>query len=400
MRMDTGNVATGKSGGPVAIKTGDSKNSELIKRIHSTDPAVLMPHPKSKRTLSEAQKKLLAQWIEEGATYSGHWAFAKIVRPAVPTGTPVTRRNAIDDFIAFRLAKEGLAQSPGADKAKLLRRVSLDLVGLPPTPEEIDTFLADKSSDAYEKAVDRLMGSERYGERMVWEWLDAARYADTNGYQGDPTRPMWYWRDWVIKAINDNMRFDQFTIEQIAGDLLPKPTQEQLIATGFHRNHMLNGEGGRIAEESRVQYVQDRDEPTGAVWLGLTLYCCRCHDHKYDPLKTREYYQLAAYFNSIEERVSVEDGRCGNPVYLCPTTEQEVAINKARGMHEAARKDRDALEKKLLEALPKWEATAASFRPFLPSSVKTTLGKPAKNRSDAEKKELAKFYLDGHKSLK
>jgi Protein of unknown function (DUF1553)/Protein of unknown function (DUF1549)/Planctomycete cytochrome C len=402
LRLDTFDGATGKGGGPVAIKPGDSKNSELIKRIHATDPAVLMPHPKSKRTLSDAQKKLLAQWIDEGAGYSGHWAFAKILRPAIRTGTsPVARRNAIDDFIVARLAKDGLVPSPEADKAKLLRRVSLDLIGLPPSPEEIDAFLADKSQDAYEKAVDRLMGSQRYGERMVWEWLDAARYADTNGYQGDPTRSMWYWRDWVIKALNDNMRFDQFTIEQIAGDLLPNPTREQLIATGFHRNHMLNGEGGRIAEESRVEYVQDRVETTGAVWLGLTLYCCRCHDHKYDPIKTREYYQLAAYFNSIEESGAVEDGRFANPTYVFPTPEQAAAIAKARAAHDAAKQDRDALEKKLLDAQPKWEATLGrSFESLLPASIKSVLAKPANQRSDAEKKELAKFYLDGHKNLK
>jgi Protein of unknown function (DUF1553)/Protein of unknown function (DUF1549) len=312
----------------------------------------------------------------------------------------VARRNAIDDFIAARLAKEGLVPSPETDKAKLLRRVSLDLIGLPPTPEELDAFLADKSQDAYEKAVDRLMDSQRYGERMVWEWLDAARYADTNGYQGDPTRPMWYWRDWVIRALNDNKRFDQFTIEQIAGDLLPNPSREQLIATGFHRNHMLNGEGGRIAEESRVEYVQDRVETTGAVWLGLTLYCCRCHDHKYDPLKTREYYQLAAYFNSIEESGSVEDGRFGNPVYVFPTPEQEAAIKKAREAHDAARKDRDTLEKKLLEGQVRWEATLVGVKSLLPAPIRSTLAKPLKDRTDAEKKELTKFYLDGHKTLK
>ncbi|MEI9894655.1 MAG: DUF1549 domain-containing protein [Chthoniobacter sp.] len=185
--------------------------------------------------------------------------------------------------------------------------MTLDLTGLPPTPQELDTFLADPSPDAYEKNVDRLLASPRYGERMVWEWLDAARYADTNGYQGDPTRAMWYWRDWVIKALNDNKPFDQFTIEQLAGDLLPEPTRDQLVATGFHRNHMINGEGGRIPEESRVDYVMDRVETTGTVWMGLTLNCCRCHDHKFDPIKQREYYQLSAYFNSIEETGGNDD---------------------------------------------------------------------------------------------
>ena len=188
-------------------------------------------------------------------------------------------------YICARLEKDGLIPAPEAPKEKLLRRVTLDLTGLPPTADELDAFLADAAPDAYEKAVDRLLASPRYGERMVWEWLDAARYADTNGYQGDPTRAMWYWRDWAINALNANMPFDQFTMEQIAGDLLPKPTREQLVATGFHRNHMINGEGGRIPEESRVDYVQDRVETTGTVWLGLTFNCCRCHDHKFDPLE-------------------------------------------------------------------------------------------------------------------
>ena len=400
LRLDTFEGATA-----AVVKPGNSAKSELIARITSSDPAVMMPPPKSNRKLTDAQKKLLARWIDDGAKYSGHWAFAKLVRPAVPAGiNPAARpiiRNPIDHFIVARLEKDGLSQSPEADKAKLLRRVSLDLIGLPPTPEEIDAFLADKSPDAYGKVVDRLLGSQRYGERMVWDWLDAARYADTNGYQGDPTRAMWYWRDWVIKALNDNMRFDRFTLEQVAGDLLPNPTREQLIATGFHRNHMLNGEGGRIAEESRVEYVQDRVETTGAVWLGLTFYCCRCHDHKYDPIKTKEYYQLAAYFNSIDESGATDAGGFANPVMSFPTPEQEANIAKLRSAAAQAKENRDALEKRLLDELPKWEESfARNFRPFLTDAVKAILAKPAKQRSDAEKKTLAKFYLDGEKALK
>ncbi len=240
-------------------------------------------------------------------------------------------RNPIDAFVLERLAKEGLKQAPEADKTKLLRRVYLDLVGLPPSPEELDVYLADAAPDAYEKAVDRLLASPRYGERMVWEWLDAARYADTNGYQGDPTRAMWHWRDWAINALNENLPFDQFTIQQIAGDLLPQPTTDQLIATGFHRNHMINGEGGRIPEESRVDYVMDRVETTGTVWLGLTLNCCRCHDHKFDQLKQREYYQLSAYFNSIDETGSNDDRGFAKPVLSLNSPEQGSVSQDAPG---------------------------------------------------------------------
>jgi hypothetical protein len=205
----------------------------------------------------------------------------------------------------------------------LIRRVTFDLTGLPPTPEEVDTFVNDRSPDAYAKVVDRLLASPRYGERMVWDWLDAARYADTNGYQGDGVRTMWPWRDWAVRAFNSDMPFNQFTTEQIAGDLLPNATREQRLATGFHRNHMLNGEGGRIAEESRIDYVVDRVDTTATVWMGLTLGCARCHDHKYDPFTQREYYSLFAYFNNLPESGAVDRGGNANPVLLLPTPEQE-----------------------------------------------------------------------------
>ncbi|MEO6786497.1 MAG: DUF1549 domain-containing protein, partial [Chthoniobacteraceae bacterium] len=292
LRLDQKEGAMRTKDDVTVVKPGDSKGSELISRIFTTDEDDLMPPPKSNRSLTTAQKELLRRWVDEGAKWGEHWAFVAPRRPEVPTVglAKGTVRNPIDAFILERLGAESLAQAPEASREKLLRRVTLDLTGLPPTPEELDAFLADKSPDAYERAVDRLLASPRYGERMVWEWLEAARYADTNGYQGDPTRAMWYWRDWAIDAFNRNMPFDQFTIEQIAGDLLPETDEagnpearkgtfmasslpaskhSQLIATGFHRNHMINGEGGRIAEESRVDYVQDRVETTGTVWLGL-----------------------------------------------------------------------------------------------------------------------------------
>ncbi len=342
------------------VKPGKSAESELVQRILSSDPEEVMPPPKSNLKLTDTQKQLLKRWIDEGAHYTKHWAFVAPVRGAVPA-VPATARiqNPIDTFIVERVLKEGLQQAPEADKAKLLRRVTLDLTGLPPTPEELDGFLADASSDAYEKAVDRLLESRRYGERMVWEWLDAARYADTNGYQGDPTRPMWYWRDWAIDALNKNMPFDQFTIEQLAGDLLPNPTREQLIATGFHRNHMINGEGGRIAEESRVEYVQDRVETTGTVWMGLTLTCCRCHDHKYDPFKQKEYYQLAAYFNSIDESGANDAGGLANPVLSFALPDQQRKLDELRVAETAANKSRDELDGKLRASQVDWEQSVA-----------------------------------------
>ncbi len=237
--------------------------------------------------------------------------------------------------------------------------MTLDLTGLPPTLEEVGTFVSEYTAQpaaSIERLADRLLASPRYGERMVWEWLDAARYADTNGYQGDPTRSMWYWRDWAIKALNANLPFDQFTIEQLAGDLLPNPTQEQIIATGFHRNHMINGEGGRLAEESRVDYVQDRVETTGTVWLGLTFNCCRCHDHKYDQLTQREYYQLSAFFNSIEETGGNDAGGLANPVLSFASPEEQKKIDERKLAESGASKAVIALEKKLRAEQPQWEA--------------------------------------------
>ncbi len=344
--------------GITVVVPGQSKASELIDRINTSDPDDLMPPAKSHRQLTEAQKQLLKRWVDEGAPWAEHWAYTAPVRPEQPSiaDGAFTIRNPIDAFVAERLVREHLPQAPEADKEKLLRRVTLDLTGLPPTEQELDAFLADASADAYEKTVDRLLASPRFGERMVWEWLDAARYADTNGYQGDPTRDMWHWRDWAIKALNDNMPFDRFTIEQIAGDLLPNPSQAQLIATGFHRNHMINGEGGRLPEESRVEYVMDRTETTGTIWLGLTINCCRCHDHKFDPLRQKDYYQLSAYFNSIDESGGNDaGGGLANPVISLATPEQRAHVDELKAIEEKAKSEREAMEKALRDAQPAWE---------------------------------------------
>lgn len=314
LRLDEEKAAKETKDGVTAILAGKSADSEIIKRIFSHDPDEVMPTPKSNRQLTAKQKETLKRWIDEGAVWGRHWAFERVEKPAVPDASHLkfanpdfkSTRNPIDAFILARLAQEKLEPSAEASKETLIRRVTLDLTGVPPTLEEVDAFLKDGSPQAYEKVVDRLLKSPRYGERWSWDWLDAARYADTNGYQGDPTRTMWPWRDWVVAAINNNMPYDQFTIWQLAGDLLPDATMEQKLATGFNRNHMFNGEGGRIPEETRVENVFDRVETTGTVWLGLTMACTKCHDHKFDPLTQRDYYGLYDIFNQTSE-----EGRAG-----------------------------------------------------------------------------------------
>ncbi|MES2921830.1 MAG: PSD1 and planctomycete cytochrome C domain-containing protein [Verrucomicrobiota bacterium] len=291
-RLDTPEGAVAKIDGVRAVVPGKPEDSELIARILSDDPEMVMPPPKSNKSITSAEKEILRRWIAEGAKYEPHWAFVAPVRPPVPAGL-----NAIDHFVGTSLKKNGLSFSPREENGALLRRATLDLTGLPPTLAEIE----QASPDSYEASIDRLLASPRYGERMALDWLDAARYADTNGYQGDAYRMNWPWRDWVVNAFNDNMPFDRFTIEQLAGDLLEKPNQDQLVATAFNRNHMLNAEGGTIHEENRTKYVFDRVETTSGVWLGLTIQCCQCHDHKFDPLKQSEYYSMYAFFNQVGE---------------------------------------------------------------------------------------------------
>jgi len=322
LRLDTKAGAFADLGGYAAIVAGKPDDSELIYRVSTTDAQDVMPPVKSKHKLSAKQIDTLRRWVAQGAPWAEHWAFTPAVRPEPPAVRDAAWvRNPIDRFIEARLEREGMRHAPEADRVTLIRRVTLDLTGLPPTPEEVDAFVADESPDAYARLVDRLLASPRYGERMVWEWLDAARYADSNGYQADPERTMWPWRDWVIRAMNDNMPFDRFTIEQLAGDLLPDATLEQKVATGFNRNHMYNGEGGRIAEETRVENVFDRTETVGTVWLGMTMTCCRCHTHKFDPITNDEYYRFYAFFNNTSER----GGNYGRgqvpPVVSYPTPE-------------------------------------------------------------------------------
>lgn len=301
LRLDSIEGATRDLGGYAAIVPGDPDESELVWRILTDDDSDRMPPVEHPRSLTDREKELFRKWVEQGAEYEAHWAFIPPERRELPDERdPNWERNPIDAFVFSELKERGLNPSPEADKESLIRRLTLDLTGLPPTLDEVEAYLSDRSPDAYEKVVDRLLASPRYGERMVWEWLDAARYADSNGYQNDDERGMWPWRDWAVDALNSNMPFDQFTIEQLAGDLLPEASQDQKLATAFLRNHMINGEGGRLAEENRIDYLVDQTDTVSTIWMGLTMGCARCHDHKYDPVSQREYYQLMAFFDKTE----------------------------------------------------------------------------------------------------
>mgnify|MGYP000717926072 CR=1 FL=1 len=281
--------------GQRALVAGDVKRSSLVERIYSADPDEIMPPPKHGKPLSAQQVALLERWVKAGAPWKQHWSFLPPERPALPEVTDAQwPRNELDYFILARVEQEGLKPNPEADRVPLLRRVSFDLTGLPPTVEEVDAYLSDQSPEAYEKLVERLLASPHYGERMAANWLDLARFADTSGYHFDGVRFMWLWRDWVIESFNDNKPYDAFTVEQLAGDLLPNPSTSQRVATGFVRNNMTNDEGGADPDEYLNKYVVDRVNTVGTVWLGLTVGCTECHDHKYDPMTTKEFYQMYA----------------------------------------------------------------------------------------------------------
>jgi hypothetical protein len=349
-------TAAGESG-KQSIVPGNVDSSALWHRVTSDDPETQMPPADFGKPLRGDQKDKLRRWIESGAEYQGHWAFHRVERPDVPLSNEAEEYpNPIDHFLLERLRSEGFAFSPKASRETLIRRVTLDLIGLPPTLDEIDDFVRDKDANAYEKVVDRLLASPQYGERMAMTWLDLARYADSNGFQIDSSRQQWPWRDWVIDAFNQNMPFDQFTIEQIAGDLLPNATLPQIIATGFHRNHRLNGEGGIIQEEWRIETVIDRVETTGLSWLGLTLNCCRCHDHKYDPISQREFYSFFSYFNNIAESGTLQgESRNTEPVVSVPSPQlQEEWSAMDREVH-AKEAELQALEVRLPELVAAWE---------------------------------------------
>src|SRR6266508_1166479 len=357
LRLDSEGAATADlGGGRRAIVPGNPEQSQLVRRITSGDEMTRMPPVDSGRKLTQTEIDLLVEWVRQGALWQRHWSFIPPIRPLLPQiKNKEWSKNAIDHFVLERLEREGMEPSPEADRATLIRRVSLDLTGLPPTPLEVENFLNDKSPNAYEKFVDRLLASPRYGERMAFRWLDAARYADTNGYQVDGDRSAWRWRDWVIEAFNRNKPFDQFVVEQLAGDLLPNATLYQKIATAFNRNHRINAEGGVVPEEYRVEYVVDRVDTTSTVFMGMTLGCARCHNHKYDPFTQKEYYQLTAYFNSIDEDGHSFDQGNSPPVMAAPTKEQQRRLRQFTQEIALAERRYNALAEKSAMTRRHWE---------------------------------------------
>lgn len=333
LRLDTpeGAYEALAKSGHKAIVPGDLASSELVHRIITTDPDEMMPTPKSNLTLTTEEKAMLIRWVEQGAEYKQHWS---LIAPTMPE-TPKIKderwiKNDIDRFVLAKQEAKKLAHAPEADKTTLLRRVTLDLTGLPPTLAEVDAFLADKSANAYEKVVNRLLNSPHYGERQAVEWLDVARYADTDGYQDDGLRTIWPYRDWVIRAFNRNLSFDRFVTWQLAGDLLPKPTQNMLLATAFNRNHQQSQEGGIVDEEYRTEYVADRVNTFGKAFLGLTTECARCHDHKYDPISQKDYFSLYAFFNSNNERGQIPYNGEAAPTITLTTSQTDAKLKFIR----------------------------------------------------------------------
>ncbi len=355
LRLDTKEGAFRVRKGTAVLVPGKSAESELVRRVTSADADDRMPPPDSKRTLTPKQIGLLKQWVDEGATWSRHWAFVPPQKPRTPAVRSGRSLNDIDRFVLARLEKEGLAPSAEAPREAWLRRVSFDLTGLPPTPAEVDAFLADKGIDAYEKVLERLFASPRYGERLASEWLDVARYADTHGYQMDRFRPMWPWRDWVVSAFNRNLPYDQFVTWQLAGDLLPNATKEQRLATAFNRLHMQNEEGGVVEEEFRVAYVVDRVDTFGTAFLGLTFECSRCHDHKYDPVRMKDFYALFSFFQNVDESGQTSYFTASMPV---PTLllSDDATDAKLAGLRERIRaKEREIADEKA-KAAPAFDA--------------------------------------------
>src|SRR6478609_1740006 len=337
LRLDSFAEATAeREDGAPAIVPGKPKESEVIRRILASDDDQ-MPPADSHKVLTKEQKELLRRWVNEGAVYQPHWAFIAPVRPTPPkVKNSKWGRNPIDQFILARLDQEKLKPAPEADRRTLARRVSLDLTGLPPTPEVVEAFVADKSPDAYEKLVDRLLASPQWGEHRARYWLDAARYADTHGIHFDNYREMWTYRDWVINAFNQNMRFDEFTIENLAGDLLPKATLEQKTGSGFNRCNITTSEGGAIDEEYLVLYARDRTDTTSQVWLGLTAGCAVCHDHKYDPLSQKEFYQFSAFFNNTTQKAMDGNVKDTPPTVVVARAEEQARWDELQPQVKAA----------------------------------------------------------------
>ena len=363
LRLDVREGAFSESKRGKMIVPGDAAKSLLFQRVSHAETVRRMPPKASDKTLSAKQVETLKRWIDAGAKWETHWAFTAPRKTELPAGSS---SNPIDRFVLARLAQEGLKPQVEADRITLLRRLSFDLTGLPPTREDVRAFVADASPVAYEKQVDRLLASPAYGERMAMQWLDVARYADSHGYHIDSHRDMWPWRDWVINAFNSNMPYDQFTVKQIAGDLLPGASIDDKVATGFNRNHMINFEGGAIPDEYLAEYVADRAETTSTAFLGLTFGCAKCHNHKYDPLSHKEFYQFVAFFNTVTEEGL--DGREGNakPFLKLPTPSQEA---QQKELASAISADDSLLKSEaILKGLDDWKQSLTSKRPLMDGS--------------------------------
>lgn len=391
LRLDQREDATKPArSGETPIVPGEPSKSELIFRITTEDEDDRMPPVSTGKTISSTQIDLLRRWIEQGAKWQTHWAFTAPSRPELPAVSETAwPRNEIDHFVLAKLEKEGLEPSPEADKPTLARRAALDLTGLPPTVDEVDAFLADGAPDAYEKLVDRLMSWQRFGEHQARYWMDAVRYADTHGYHIDSQRDMWKYREWVIKAFNDNMPFDQFTTEQLAGDLLPNPSLDQKIATGFVRSNMTTGEGGAIEEEYRSKYTFDRTETTGTIFMGMTLTCARCHTHKYDPIQHREYFGLYAFFNQVDDKVMDENKPNPEPFLKVPSRAQAERMDWLKGHIAERQGELEAAMPELDTAQEVWEGQwisrlCKSWVPLEPIHAKSTLTNGAELRFSEE----------------
>jgi mono/diheme cytochrome c family protein len=397
LRLDDEADAKKPRDGYAVIIPSHPERSVLIERVQTNEPDEVMPPPKTGRPLSLVQKRLLEQWIREGAKWGKHWSFEKVQRPAVPSG----HANPIDAFVSERLKREGMVPNGKARAEVLVRRMSLDLTGLPPDRQlqaSAASTTLPATPDQWAALIDHLLAKPAFGERMAWDWLDAARYADSNGYQGDGDRTMWPWRDWVVRSFNTNLPFNQFTRWQLAGDLLPNATHEQTLATGFNRNHMINGEGGRIAEENRVDYVMDMTETTGTVWMGLTFNCCRCHDHKFDPLTQEDYYRLSAFFNQTPVT-----GGGGNPqtppILACPEPGQSERAETLRAsLAEDLAKLRE-LEKSRFPKEAKSGAETPSDTTPLPKEIRETLNLDPNARKPDQVERLIKHVEKDHPDL-
>ncbi|MBI1388160.1 MAG: DUF1553 domain-containing protein [bacterium] len=362
LRLDTAEGAYGPLliGEGSAVVPGKPQESEMLRRVLSYDKERVMPPAGSDLTLSAREKAILYRWVEQGGAYKRHWAFIPPEEALAEANTAPEASRSIDAFVQRELQEHRLSFSPEADKETLIRRVTFDLTGLPPTLEEIDAFLADESQDAYEHVVDRLLASPRYGERMAMNWLDVARYADTYGYQADNYRPMWRWRDWVIGAYNRNMPYDRFVEWQLAGDLEPNASQEQILATAFNRNHPQNAEGGIVNEEYQVEYAVDRVDTFGKAFLGVTVQCARCHDHKYDPIKQKEFYQLSSFFNNLDEagQITWSQSDTPSPSLMLPSDEQKSKLAGLDGEIQTVQARLDALDSRKRDAFEHWLARA------------------------------------------